>query len=480
MVRYALAVVAFGVVVGASDEARAQCVAGQAVITTCHLDLVVGPVLSSSRIVGLGGAYAGIAEGIEGYTSNAAAPAARVPWSHDWMDEDIDLGISFPSAFRSVDFENRGAVSNFTYSDFYFATLGAGLQLGAWGFGATSDLQTYQLTPNAAPTDPSFSATVSKTHLLLARQLFGGEIVAGVGARIVGFSFGRTDPGASTSTTVASLSGTAPEVGVLIRPTTWPIRIGATFRAPVNGVSAPNGATTINGMIVPQSANLPWELELGLAWSLGPRPLNPRWDNPHDDEAPLARAISDARAQRDADRRAKLASLSPIERRAAERAFDLVEKANRADEDRSLDERRREVHAIHERVERALPRELLMVSASLLVTGTTDDGISLESYFRQVVTRAGESATYSPRLGLESELVPNLFRARLGSYIEPTRFGSTGDASARAHATAGFDLVLFRWSVFGIFDRETRWRLTTTIDLAPRWSNYGLAIGAWH
>src|SRR5262249_19176832 len=69
--------VAFVVASVATTEARAQCLQDQPVTSTCRLHLFDGPVLAPSRILALGGAYQGIAEGLEGFSSNAAAPAVR-------------------------------------------------------------------------------------------------------------------------------------------------------------------------------------------------------------------------------------------------------------------------------------------------------------------------------------------------------------------------------------------------------------------
>ena len=97
------------------------------------------------------------------------------------------------------------------------------------------------------------------------------------------------------------------------------------------------------------------------------------------------------------------------------------------------------------------------------------------------MTRAGRLTTFSPRLGLETEVYPSYVRARVGSYIEPTRFGSEPDAKAfRQHATFGADVYLFRWTVFGLFEDGTAWRATVAFDLAPRYQSYGLSIGNWH
>jgi hypothetical protein len=460
--------------------ASAACGDVAAVTSACQLDLVTSPVLSSGRIVALGGAYEALGEGTDGYAMNAAAPALRAPWSNGWVDYDIDASITFPSAFKQVDFENRGYITPFTYKDFYFLTLGANLQLGAWGFGVVSDLQHYNLSPDARADQEKFGATISRTHALLARSLFGGDLVVGGGLRIIGFDISRTLNGATTS--VVSLSGAAPELGVLIRPEGLPFRLGGTLRAPVT-TARPGGdqATSVGGLVAPGSAHLPWEVDLGVALQGGPRPLNPNWVNPHDDEADLRTEIRLARERRARERAKAVGQAAPADRAKVEQELDARDKKLRVEEDAEATRFRSEVKALRKQRYRALGREYVLLTLGLLVTGSTDEGISLESYFAQTVTRAGRNATFSVRAGVETELIPGQLKLRLGSYIEPTRFGSEPDAKAfRQHVTGGFEAELFTWSFFHLLDDDTQWRLNTMLDLAPRWSNYGLSIGFWH
>ncbi len=461
-------------------RARAACGAVAAVTTDCQLDLVTSPVLSSGRIVALGGAYEALGEGTDGYAMNAAAPALRAPWSNSWADYDVDASITFPSAFKQVDFENRGYITPFTYKDFYFLTLGANLQLGAWGFGVVSDLQHYNLSPDATADQEKFGATISRTHALLARSLFGGDLVVGTGLRLVGFDISRTLNGATTN--VVSLTGAAPELGVLVRPDQLPFRIGATYRMPVT-TTQPGGAqaTSAGGLVAPGNAHLPWEVDLGVALQGGPRPLNPKWVNPHDDEADLRTEIRRARERRAGERTQKLADATAEERPRVERELAERDKKLRVEEDAETARFHDEVKALRKQRYRAMGREYVLLTLGLLVTGPTEDGISLESYFSQKVTRAGRNATFSVRAGVETELLPGQLKLRLGSYIEPTRFGSEPDAKAfRQHVTGGVEVELFTWSIFHLLDGDTQWRLNTMLDLAPRWSNYGLSLGFWH
>jgi hypothetical protein len=431
--------------------------------------------------VGLGGAYSGIADSLDGYTQNAASPAVRAPYSHEWFDYDLDFSISFPSAFRNVDLENRGHISDFTYKDFVFVTLGANVQLGAWGFGFVSDLQRYNLTPDASPGDAAFAALVSKSHGLVARQLLGGDLVIGAGVRIVGFQISRSG-GGQPNANVVSLSGAGGEIGALYKPALEDYRIGFTVRGPVKTDDpGPDSASEVNGTVIPHRANLPWEVDAGFAVQAGARELNDPWVNPHDEEADLRAEIRAARARRASERASILAATPASERGERERELDESEARLRKEEDSELESFTRDYISTRKGRLFSLSREYLLFSFGLLAVGPTNNGISLESFFSQKVARSGRLTTFSPRAGLETELLPTYLKLRLGTYIEPTRFGSEPDSRAfRQHITGGFDVYLFKWSVFGVLDKETAWRLTLVSDLAPRYSNVGLSIGNWH
>ena len=107
----------------------------------------------------------------------------------------------------------------------------------------------------------------------------------------------------------------------------------------------------------------------------------------------------------------------------------------------------------------------------------TKDAVGIESFLQRVVARSGERVSLSPRLGIETEFVPNWVRVRMGTYGEPTRFVTS---SNRLHGTFGFDVKLFPWSVFGLFEDGTEWRLSAAVDAAPRYLGWGAGIGVWH
>ena len=105
------------------------------------------------------------------------------------------------------------------------------------------------------------------------------------------------------------------------------------------------------------------------------------------------------------------------------------------------------------------------------------DAVGVQSFLQQVTDRSGESAVWTPRLGIEVEPEGGWVQLRAGTYLEPTRFR---EGATRLHGTFGFDLRLFRWSMFGAFDAQTYWRVGGVIDGAREYLGWGLAVGAWH
>lgn len=482
----------FGVLFGVSlvlfaRTSHAQCAQGgrDEAIRSCRLHIVTGPVLAPSRVLGLGGAYQGIAEGLPGFAVSAAAPAVRPAWSWDWFDYDLDASISVPNAFRRIDdLEYDGVAEGFNYSGFVFVTLGAAAQLGPWGIGVTTDLSRFDLTPDRGAGEESFRGFLSKTKLLAGRSFFDGDLVIGGGLRHIGFDVSGTTPDGDTKSLV-TVQGMAPEVGFLFRPAEHSYRIGATYRMAVStGKPGPEDVEKVDRWWIPQSVNAPWEVDIGVAMQGGARPLNVRWANSHEDREHFLDDIRRARERRAIERASVLSAMSsetpPETRDKRRKQLEADDASIRVLEEEEVREFGRRYARMARRKYEAIPREHILFTLGLLIVGPTADGISLESFFVQTIRRAGAVVTYSPRAGVETELIPNVLRPRVGTYIEPSRFTLEPDWKAfRQHVTAGFDLNLFRWRVFGLYDEGTSWRVTMAVDVTSNYWNYGLSVGIW-
>ena len=439
-------------------------------------------MLASNRVTGLAGANTAVAEGTEGASVNAAAPAVRQSYSTHWFDYDIDLGISFPGAYGGTDYDNRGDKADPTtvarVNHFLHGEAGLALQFGEVGVSVTTELLQYSVSNAANP--PSLSYI--RGHVLAGYGFFHNQIVLGAGVRIVALQL--TD-GGITGKPLITMAGVSPEAGIEWKPQDHNFRFGGTIRAPVSASALSSDASTdamgvrrASGFILPQRVVQPWEVEGGFALQLGPRPLNPPYVNPRDRLRGLRQQIERARTRRAREMNAQLAAVSPEKRPALEEKLRSQEAASRLVEETRKDAA--EDALVNELKARYAnwPRERVLLLGSLLIAGASAEAVGIEGFLNQNDERVGQSVSVMPRVGLESEPIPNLVAARTGSYLESSRFA---DGHARQHFTFGVDVKLFHFSPWGIFgDKDQLWRLSGVADLAPRYSNIGLAIGNWH
>lgn len=410
------------------------------------VDLFQGPVLASSRITALAGAYAPLGEGADGHAFNAASPAVRFPYSTNRFDWDLNLSVTFPVGLRTTDFDNNGT-PGFRYSDFYFVTAGGQVQYGPVGVGATLDLQTYNLGRLAETTADLSGVTLrlGRAHALAGYSLASDQLYVGGGARILVLEMLGTRAGGQEQ--VLTGSGAAPELGALWAPHTLPIRAGLTLRAPVDASTEPGseirrdalGDLRIGAVFIPERVVLPWEIEWGLATQIGPRPLNIRWMD--------AKSVSADRI--DAARRT-LGGRTETREETSER--------------------------VARNQYRSIPRAKLLVLSSFLVTGPVDNAVGFESSLSQIVNRSGRKISFTPRLGVEAEAIPGWLQLRGGTYIEPTRYGTS---TPRAHGTAGFELKVFCSSVWGFYPEGTCFRAGAALDVTRQYYGWAFSVGLW-
>jgi hypothetical protein len=468
----------------------AQLVQGADLLTNDYnIDLYQGPVLASTRVIGLSGAYVAIAEGTDGMNQNPASPAVRVPYSYDHFDYDLGFGLSYPSALRNTDFfntgEDRASVIATKDQDVLFLNLAGSFQFGSWGFGLSTELQQYRLDRKAdpgLPVEDQLRGQFAIVHFLGAKAFADGQLVIGAGIRSVVLSV--IDPNADDEDRF-STEGAGLETGVLFRPNGAPFRVGATVRSAVRTKTETPGSVLFAGtpeqLYLPNEVTVPWDASLGLAIQYGPRPLNPTWINPHDLLARVRHEAARRRAEREKLRERELAEARRHGRdlAAAEAAIDAELKTQEAIDEIELDQAAERVdRLLRERYAR-MPRFHLLMTTALMITGEADNAVGVESFLQRKVNRSGERMVFSPRLGLETEAVPDWVKLRAGTYGEPTRF-DTPQAAGRLHGTLGFDLKLFPWTVFGLFHETTVWRVSAALDAAERYLNTSIGIGVWH
>lgn len=463
--------------------------AAQAIPTNRYsLDFFLGPSLAPIRVLGIGGAYAGVSEGIAGFVVNAASPALRDPGSGKWTEFDAGVSMSLPLVLvERADFDNSGRIDQ-SYTDFIYVAAGGLLQLGPFGTGFIADAQRYTLTSGGVRTD----VNIGRAHVLASWAFLGGQLMIGGGARIGTMLL-------QTADNELTMLGAAPEFGFIIRPDWKSFRIGATFRMPVEAgeltsarpPQVEDGVRSAGGLVLPQNVVWPWELEVGIAVQVGPRPFNPQWINPHDQEAQL-RVLQDIeRRRREAARSLELASLTDATERRLRAKEHEEDRAREEEEDRRAFEKQ----AFQLQKERQArfsnwPREMLLVTAELLVTGNVESGVGLEGFLGQNaasgappgarIGTSGAEVNFSPRFGIETEPIPGLVHTRFGSYYEPKRLslGESGLGVGRQHFTFGADLRLLTTTFWGLVP-EVTYTLQASVDIAPRYENFSIGIGNW-
>ena len=234
------------------------------------IDFFEGTVAGSSRVIGLGGAYGAIAEGVDGGFANPASVGIRPPHVADsWFD--WDAGISWA--------QSAGGAQRLELSDaepFDGRSIGLGglhLRFGRLGLGANVLWQRYEL--------PGQQGAVTYNQALVAPTAawaFGqGGLVVGVSWPVGGTWFGNV-----RDKRTLSVDGIprGPQLGVLWAPRYERQRFGLSFRLPSEqrgtlgeDEEASDGSVTA---AAPSRLQVPWEARAAFSYQFGPRHYNRR------------------------------------------------------------------------------------------------------------------------------------------------------------------------------------------------------------
>jgi hypothetical protein len=449
------------------------------------IDLTQGPVLAGTRVTGLAGAFAALAEGLEGGLTNPASVATRTAASADWWDYWVGLSITYP--FDSGDFYNSGKYlsesGQGTSDRFLFLNTGAYLELLEFGFGWNIELtQVSVRTSTMEGAESEVRVNLTSHHVQAGYLFLDGQLALGGGLQILRESENAQVPGEPLKQLNAHV-GFGGEIGALVRPNNAQWRVGAGLFSSVKTAygSAEQDDSAEDGFILPEYAVRPWRGSVAGAYQLGRRPLNPRFDYVErraaaqvrevDQRARLARAeharhVAQLRAEAGPD---GLARISEAERDFAEQRSMLE-----AERDAIRKTSWRELRA---GVRRLWERRYVLFTAEVSFAGKVQNGVGLESFLAQSVQRSGERVTVTPRFAAESEVWPNHVKVRSGAYYEPTRFNAT---EGRLHGTLGFDVKLFRWDVFRIWPEDYLWQLSAAFDLSRDYKVFSAGIGGWY
>ncbi|WP_420718280.1 hypothetical protein [Pyxidicoccus sp. MSG2] len=376
-----------------------------------------GALLGSARVVALGGAYVGIAEGAAGFPSNLAALAHRSAS----LEKDWDLGVTLTwldlpfVGGRKRDLDNDGRPDESEDSRQLLG--GLLLQYKRFGIGFALRNSAVSYCATAACNGDSERIRVSLTQSVLAGAVAFGQddFILALGLFAVQASFRLSSGGDEIR-----YGDTGVEVDMLYRPHGRAWRLGVTVRPEVvadlreeDGQAPVLAGRTLFGAVV-----APAVLSLGASWRFGEG--SERYNR-----------------------------LSPAARRQLIVEGDAL--------------------PVPEEEPKGAPAGRWLLSAQVDLFSGVDNAVPLRSFASTGEEQpVGHASEFAPRIGVEHDTVPGMIRLRAGVYAEPSPFDGR---PARPHFTGGFEVFVLRY--------WEDWALTASFDLARRYTNVGLSVGFW-
>ena len=452
--------IAFALLIATTCSARAQprqFVAGQ----RFNVDLVNTAIVGPNRVVSLAGAYTALGQGIDNAVITPVAYAARTLWDSRWFSLDLTVDLS-PGLLRRIDFINSRK-SNVVDDNSLFVTAGASAMFGSFGLGAILRTQRYRIGETAT-LDLLFG------NFGACYAFLEGQLLVGMSARTSTISLSRQPDGRD----LGSFTQIGPEVGAIVGPVDRPFRVGVAARTALKTSYRFESPSELP-FASPEAVVLPAEVQIGFAYQFGDRPLNRRWVNPHERAEQIRRDVLRRRQERQ-ERAAAWpvpldASLAGVPAREPR-----LDPEPAPTEEQELEREVQRAERAEEAAIAALSRRYVLLSADLVLIGETARGVDLEAFLAQERQDAGRNPSFSVRVGVESELLANRFRVRVGSYLEPSRIAGL---SPRLHGTLGGDVKVLTFDLFGLL-APLDWRVTAAFDFATEFQSFGFSLGIWH
>ena len=382
-----------------------------------RLDVSRTYVVGSSRVVGLGGAYAGVAEGVQGYSRNPAALANRGHHAVDWYEWDAMFDWTlYPG--DDVDLDNDGDLGASDRENNALSA-GFGAQWGRFGMGLVLESSRYIVYQEDAPRHEIASL---RSGLGFGWSFADGAWLAGVGLGASEFnvddheSVCQEEGAQGTVDCEIRYDASALDLGLLYRPQGAPWRVGVGYRRGAFLQLRPASASltvTGGGAPLPDTIEEPDTFTIGASYLWGRRAMNYN---------------------------------VPI---------------------RSGDGWGKERGRVAAGGDEGL--YLLLAADIVFIEETTSRATSFERFASGEPTESVRSSSLSAHLGVEAEILEDRLIVRAGGYTEPDR--ASGEDIGRLHFTGGFD-----WKVF---EAIWTWRLSVAGDLAPRYQNVLFGLGVW-
>jgi hypothetical protein len=363
-----------------------------------------GVLQGSTRMVGIGGAYAGIAEGTASFSSNLASLAHRSPQ----LERDWDVGVTLSwldlplSSRRGQDLDNDGLPDEAPGST--QVLFGLQLQYKAIGLGTYLRSRTVRYCAAAECLEgDSIQVSVIQSSLAGAMAFGQDEFILSLGI----YSAQAT---LSHRNEEWNYGGTGLSLDVLFRPQGRPYRVGIAVRPQVVGGWKPSRedqSPILAGQPIYSGVVAPAVLSLGVSYRFG-------------------------------EGAERYNRLSPAARRQL-----LAEGAPNVPPEESPD----------------APVGSFLVSGQLDLISSVEGAVALRSVATFSEPEAvGRTVLLQPHIGAEHDTWPGRVRTRLGVFVEPSSFEGQ---VPRPHLTGGFEVFLFHywedWAFSASFDIARRY-----------------------
>ncbi len=377
------------------------------------IDTVRGTIRGSTRFIGLGGAFVAIADDTEGVAINPASVAVRLPYSWDAFNFSFGIDFAVATWLPKNDVFNT---PEGTKGGSLFGSFAILTNYRHAGFGLAAEAEQNAATNKAQQgVSTKLTANFGLMHPAIAYGYFDGQLQLGAGLRVLGFSLGGNGG-------VPLTAGIGYTAGLIVKPKREQFRVGVAIEQPINAQVASDDGSA------PTMVHIPWTAAFGFAYQFGRRRLNPKFVT------------------------------------ASDRA-----RQNRAGHEPSKDDEKAAEKALFDEYQQDQTWYLLLSTELSLIQGS--GAVALGG------VPALNRTLVSPRLGVETEVVPRYLRLRAGSYLE---LATTEEGTSRLHGTGGVDIKLFEWSVFGLIKPFDYWQLSLAADGARSYLNTSFSIGFWH
>ncbi|RKH13142.1 hypothetical protein D7Y13_39170 [Corallococcus praedator] len=381
-----------------------------------RLYLNSGALLGAARVVGLGGAYVGVAEGTGGFASNLTALAQRSPT----LERDWDIGITLSAldlpftGTQSRDLDNDGRADETVNSRQLLGALMLQYKRFGVGFLWRNSSAGYCINVGCRNQGDKLSVSLSQSALAGSIAFGQDDFILALGIFSAEASFSEQ----GDESWLYGDSGVA--VDMLFRPHGRPYRIGVVVRPEVVAGWRPaeGQGAVIAGRQIYSAVVSPALLSIGASWRLG--------EGAH-----------------------RYNRLSPAARRQL-----LVD----GDDLPVPDEGPRDA-----------PSGRWLLTAQVDLISSVSNAVAARSLASaEEPQHVGDSTAFQPRLGAEWDTFPGRLRLRGGTWLEASPFAGR---NLRPHLTGGFELfVLSYWE---------DWSVSASFDLASRYTNWGVSIGFW-